>query len=148
MKRRIVALGSKRRLASCTVSLMVLSLLIVVFTAVFTAPALAAAIKSVQNGSATFGAGSTSTTATLSPAVDLSRSFLVFNLRASAADPDHGTVSGQITNGTTVTFQRVGSTGSVTIEWYVAEFASGVSVQRGDERHEPEPELQHRAQRQ
>src|SRR6185369_12135873 len=39
--------------------------------------------------------------------------------------------SGQLTNATTVTFARSGTSGAVTIKWYVAEFTSGVSVQRG-----------------
>ncbi len=33
--------------------------------------------------------------------------------------------------GNQVVFERAGTNGAVTVEWYVAEFATGVTVQRG-----------------
>ena len=94
--------------------------------------AAAASLKGVQRGTATIAGGSASVTATLSPAVDTTKAFLVFGVSENTGNPADGQVSGQITNSTTVTFQRVGTDGhAVTMSWYVAEFASGVTVQRG-----------------
>jgi len=90
-----------------------------------------AVLKSVQTGTATIASTSASTTATLSPAVDTTKAFLVFGVSENNANPQYGQISGQITNSTTVTFQRDAATGAVTVKWYVAEFTSGVTVQRG-----------------
>ncbi len=92
-------------------------------------PSLVEAAK-VQSGSATIADGNTSTTATVT-AVDLSKSFLVFSLTGSDTNPNNLQVSGQITATTTLTFTRVGTSGAVSINWYVAEFTSGATVQRG-----------------
>jgi hypothetical protein len=93
--------------------------------------ARAAPIKSVQTGTVTLAAGSTSVTATLSPAVDTTRSFLVFGVSEDVGPPVDGQVSGQITDSTTLTFQRNGTATAITIKWYVAEFLSRVRVLRG-----------------
>ena len=89
----------------------------------------------VRSGSATIADGSSSTTGTISPALgDIANAFVVFGIRLDNADPENTQVTGQITNTTTVTFERDpdnGTTGDVIIEWYVTEFTSGVSVQRG-----------------
>ena len=86
----------------------------------------------VQSGTLTLAGGSSSATATIS-AVDPSRSFLTYSLRGNSSTPSDFTINGVLTNSTTLTFSRVGTTGSVTIEWSVVEFASGVTVQRGTE---------------
>ena len=95
----------------------------------------AAQLKRVQASSFTMVGGSTSTTATLSPAIDPTRSFLVFGVEESGATPgtpQNGQISGQITNATTLTFQRVaGNVGDIRVTWWVAEFTSGVRVLRG-----------------
>ena len=93
-------------------------------------PCSAAVLKSVQSNTAVLGTGSTSNVVPIS-AVDLTKSFLVFSLRHGIADPIGSQVTGQITSPTSITFQRVGTTGAVTIEWSVVEFAAGVTVQRG-----------------
>ena len=91
----------------------------------------AASLKGVQRGTTTIAGGSAVATATLSPAVDTTKAFLVFGVSENTSSPTDGQVSGQITNSTTVTFRRDGSAGAVTMNWYVAEFTSGVTVQRG-----------------
>jgi hypothetical protein len=91
----------------------------------------AAQLNRIHSGSVTLPDGNTAITDTLSPAVDTTKSFLVFSLTADNNRPDSVQVTGQITNATTVTFERIGSTGPVTIQWYVAEFLNGVDVQRG-----------------
>jgi hypothetical protein len=93
--------------------------------------ARAAQLKSVQTGTATISGGSPTATGTLSPAVDTTKAFLVFGVTLNSGSPNDGQVSGQITNGTTVTFQRIGTTGVITVKWYVVKFLSGVTVQRG-----------------
>ena len=97
-------------------------------------PVQAATIQSVQNGSVVLPGGSTfvQVTAPAFNPVTLNRSFLVFNMRNNQAAPPNGLVMGQIIGGgATLDFRRTGTSGSVTIEWYVAEFSSGVNVQRG-----------------
>jgi len=88
-------------------------------------------VKSVQNGQASLGLAATSVTAALSPGVNLSAAFLVFGIQCDCNTTGAGQVSGQITSPTTVTFRREAPGAVVTIEWYVAEFLWGVSVQRG-----------------
>ncbi|MEW6684353.1 MAG: hypothetical protein AB1451_15760, partial [Nitrospirota bacterium] len=84
----------------------------------------------VQTGTATIAAGATSTTATIGTVVP-AQSILWFEVSHNEASPNSGSISGQITNGTTLTFQRQGTTGAVAIRYHVAYFSSGVTVQRG-----------------
>jgi hypothetical protein len=86
----------------------------------------------VQNGLATLAAGDAMANVTITSVVT-SKSFLVFSTRFNDANPGMSQVSGRILDSTTLRFQRVVSTGTpaITTEWYVAEFPSGVSVQRG-----------------
>jgi len=121
--------GRRARTAGMLGGLVTLALL------VLNSSAQAASIKAVQYGTATLAASSPTVTATLSPAVDLNRSFLAFSVSEDTASPEFGQVSGQITNGTTLTFSRVAAFGApaITVKWYVAEFQSGVFVQRGSQ---------------
>ena len=93
--------------------------------------------RTVQSGTATIAANNPSTTATLSPALaDTAKAFLVFSMSVDDNRPEYTQVRGQITNTTTLTFQRDNTGGigaAVTIEWYVVEFATGVTVKRGSE---------------
>lgn len=84
----------------------------------------------VQSGTASIADGSATTTATIT-AVDLDTSFLVFSLTGSDANPNNIQVTGRITNSTTLTFARIGTSGAMSIAWYVAEFTTGATVQRG-----------------
>ena len=86
--------------------------------------------QTVQSGTATIGGGSASTTATIT-AVAMGRAFLVFSTTLNDSNPLNTEVRGEITDPTTVTFTRFGTTGAVTIKWSVVEYASGVTVQRG-----------------
>ena len=87
-----------------------------------------AAIKLHQTGTHSLTGSSGTETIT---AVDRTKSFLVFSTRIDSARPDEQVVSGQLTADTTITFVRTSSTGTVEIRWFVVEFSSGVSVQRG-----------------
>ena len=105
-------------------------------------PVRAATIQSVQNGSVVLPGGSTFVQVTASQfnPVTLANSFLVFNMRHNQAASANGMVTGQIIGGgATLDFRRTGTSGSVTIEWYVAEFSSGVTVQRGPVHLQPRP---------
>ena len=88
--------------------------------------------KSIQTGTTTIAAGSASNTATIT-SVDTTKAFLVFGVSEGNINPQFGQISGQITNATTLTFTRAtaASSPAVTVKWYVAEFSSGVTVQRG-----------------
>jgi hypothetical protein len=92
--------------------------------------AAAAQLMSLQSGTVTVSGGVASVV-TLPTAVNMTKAFVVFGTTESTADPLDGQVSGQLTTPTTVTFRQAGGTASVTVKYYVAEFASGVSVQRG-----------------
>ncbi len=97
-------------------------------TILCTAPAGAATLNSVQSGTTTITGGSKTVTIT---SVDTSKAFLVFGVNVTEQEPSKAQISGQITNATTLTFERVVSGNTVTITWQVVEFTSGVSVQRG-----------------
>ncbi len=94
------------------------------------ATALAAPLHQVQSGRASILSGQVSTTVSIA-AVDLSKSFLVFGVNGSAVNPRDIQVSGQIAGPTTLSFARAGTAGTLNLQWYVAEFRSGVRVQRG-----------------
>ncbi len=64
-------------------------------------------------------------------AVDPSKAFLVFGVNGSAVNPRDIQVSGQIAGPGTLSFARAGTAGTLSVQWYVAEFRSGVGVQRG-----------------
>ena len=87
-------------------------------------------LDDIQKGTATLTPGSSTVTATIA-AVDPTRAFLTYTIRGSDNSPDDITVTGELTNATTVTFAREGISGTVNIEWSVVEFVSGVTVQRG-----------------
>jgi Peptidase family C25/Propeptide_C25/Concanavalin A-like lectin/glucanases superfamily/Domain of unknown function (DUF2341) len=88
-----------------------------------------AVLKSVQSGTTTLTGGTATATIT---AVDTTKAFLVFGI----SEPTQTSgwdylITGEITNATTLTFTRKGANKTATVYWYVAEFTSGVSVQRG-----------------
>ena len=61
----------------------------------------------------------------------------MFGTSLSITKNDDAQLSGQISTATTLTFERHKDDGQITVEWYVAEFQSGVAVQRGQERMDP-----------
>ena len=87
-------------------------------------------LDNVQSGATTISHFTSSTSVTIA-AVDMSKSFLTFSVRENSASAANMWVTGELVNPTTVTFQREGNSGAVSIEWSVVEFSSGVSVQRG-----------------
>jgi len=65
--------------------------------------------------------------------VEANKSFVVFGTRTNTDDPDETQVAGDFTPGRNdqLTFSRNGTLSSATVQWYVVEFANGVTVQRG-----------------
>ncbi len=110
----------------------VLAAVVLFLTLVVSSRIDAAQLRSLQSGSATIANGGPLTTAALSPSVTASQAFLVFSISENANTPADALVSGRLAGaGNQITFERVGTSGAITIQWYVAEFASGVTVQRG-----------------
>jgi hypothetical protein len=91
----------------------------------------AALVKSVQSGTATSSANGTITVPITN--VDPAKSFLVFQTRHNLNRPVGSMIRGRIdATGDNLEFTRVtDETSTMTIQWYVVEFLSGVSVQRG-----------------
>ncbi len=85
-----------------------------------------------QAGTTTVAAGNTTQTVTIA-GVDLEQSFLVFTSRIDDDSPTNFHVGGELTNSTTITFERTGTANNMTISWEVFEFDGGVFVQRGSE---------------
>ena len=91
-----------------------------------------AIIKRVLSGSEAFTGTSLDVTI---DAVDLEKSFLVFSQSVDSPNPGEFQVKGNLTDSTTVRFERTTAGSIVFVEWYVAEFESGVFVQRDDNDH-------------
>lgn len=92
----------------------------------------AAVIQSVQRGTATFVSGQNTLPVVLT-AVDTTRTIVWGGGRINISDPNASRVGFQLSGGTTLNLQRLGSPAYATVvEWEAIEFASGVSVQRRD----------------
>lgn len=88
-----------------------------------------AMLKSVQHG--TSNMTSTSLTITIS-SVTLANSILFFSFAASSTNAADNNAACNLSTSTTITCSRAAATSSwVDVNWYVAEFVSGVTVQRG-----------------
>jgi hypothetical protein len=90
----------------------------------------------VQSGTTSLLGTATSTTATLTPAVDVTKTFVLASYRIAGSGPDIGAnmVRAELTNSTTITFTRdiSGSPDDITeISWQAIELKEGSSVQRG-----------------
>ena len=97
------------------------------------APSFAATVRSLQSGTATSSANGT-LTVTIA-AVDTTKAALFFETRHNSNRPVASTVRGKLSSSTTIDFVRVTNeapAASIVIQWYVVEWASGVSVQRGE----------------
>ena len=106
--------------------------LVFILSSVFHAQeANAAAISEVKTGSGTIADTSSSATLTISPALtDITKTILFSQATAgSDANPNNTVVRCTLTNTTTITCDRDGTAGTVTIYWQTAEFSSGVTVQ-------------------
>jgi hypothetical protein len=87
----------------------------------------------VQTGATVIKSGSNAQSVTLD-ALQLDRAFLVFGARLDSTVPSVSEVTGQLVSGTSATFRRMSNANSapdIPIVYHVAEFASGVHVQRG-----------------
>lgn len=100
----------------------------------------------VQSGTATIARSGTSVTATLNPAVDTTRTFLVFTSDGGSAV--NGVESryltrGEITDATTLTFTRArrrnAANGQVNIAWFAVRMTDGTTVQSGTTTNTPDP---------
>lgn len=96
-------------------------------------PAKATAIKLVQAGTVTMSTATTTSTVTLGTTLtDTAKSFLIFSSTVNSNNAAAQIIDGRITNATTLTFERDATgTVSASIKWQVAEFNTGVAVQRG-----------------
>jgi hypothetical protein len=93
-----------------------------------------AVVSLVQTGTTTIAAGDPSEPVTIPTTLtDLSKTFLWFHLSPSITTPSNAQVTGRIDSTTQMTFQSsAGATAAArTVRWFLAEFSSGVSVQRG-----------------
>ncbi len=109
-------------------------LLLAVSVAVLFVPhaASAAALQQMQSGTVVNTANGTQTVTISS--VDITKSFLIFQTRSSGDRPVNATVRGRLASATTIEFVRSTNEGAplaIDIQWYVATFGSGVTVQRG-----------------
>jgi hypothetical protein len=95
--------------------------------------ARAAVVSSVQTGTAVSSADGTLTVPI--SAVDPTRSVLFFQIGNDSTRPPASMLLGRLASATTLEFVRPTNEATpapITIRWYVAEFASGVRVQRGE----------------
>lgn len=100
-------------------------------TLVLAVDAGAAPIKSVQSGTAV-SSGNGTVTVTINP-VDMTKSFVIFQTRHNSNRPPGSMIRGRIATASSLEFVRVtNETTTMTIQWYVVEFSSGVKVQRGE----------------
>lgn len=91
-------------------------------------------INSVQRGSALIASADTSDTVTLDSTVDTSKSILFYSATMEeGSNPGQERVIGYLTDGDTITFTKQSSGLDINVYYYVAEFSSGVYVQRGQE---------------
>lgn len=85
----------------------------------------------LQSGTAAIASGGTINTVTVT-SVNTAKSILFFSYTINDATPGGGNIAGELLDSTTLRFIR--NTGAATvpqIRWYLAEFESGVNVQRG-----------------
>ena len=88
---------------------------------------------SVQSGLTTINNGSATATAAIT-AVDTAKTFVVFTRRAAAVTAGRDgryQVRGELTNATTLTFTRSGTSDVLEIAWFAVTLNDGTTVQRG-----------------
>ena len=113
-----------RRLAVCAV----------LFACVPAAQVHAAVVQQVQSGTLTIS-GATSTTPVTISSIDTTKSVLIFQTRSNSTEAGTSEVRGRLASSTSIEFVRVTDNtpaAAVDIQWYLATFASGVFVQRGE----------------
>lgn len=89
-----------------------------------------AQLFAVRSGSGIIADLASSATLGLSPAVaDVGKALLVFQATSSDANPTSASVRCYLGSASQIACDRVGTAGVVNVQWYVAEFTSGVAVQ-------------------
>jgi hypothetical protein len=106
--------------------------LVLAFGVLWSPSARTAVIKNVQSGTVTMSGASTAVTVTIT-SVNTARAFvtcdfLVGNNNSPAASQR---VTCELTGATTLTITNGAADGQEVVRWYVVEFLSGVTVQRG-----------------
>ncbi len=96
-----------------------------------------AVVKAVQSGTTSIDSnGGTNTITVPITSVNTASSFLIFQTRHNGNRPVNSMIRGRIASATTLEFVRVSNEAApgvpINIQWYVAEFSSGVNVQRGE----------------
>lgn len=89
-----------------------------------------ALVRSIQRGSSTLAIGATTLDVGIN-AVDLAKSFLVFESSTNDADPGDFNITGTLTSASNIRFERAGTGNLSLINWKVVEFWGDVNVQRG-----------------
>lgn len=102
-------------------------LLLLAFGLAWSLPAGAAVIKNVQSGTITMSPAVRTVTIT---SVNTARTFVVCQQLTNDSHEDMR-VTCALTNATTLTITITTADSQVTVSWYVVEFLSGVTVQRG-----------------
>jgi hypothetical protein len=134
------AVQARRRAAARSVSRLALLAISFLLSAMTVVPLIAqesealdpVVLKGVQSGTATLSPGSSAVTVPIT-AVDPAKAFLVFGVEEDSNWPGNGEVTGRLSGGSAVVFERTETGDTVAIRWQVAEFRSGVRVQRGSE---------------
>jgi hypothetical protein len=89
----------------------------------------------VQSGNIT-GWATASTTDSLSPTVDLNKSWLIYSYKTSFGDDDEmaeNMVRGRITANNELTFDRDDTGSTIDLTWYLVEFTNNTAVQHSSE---------------
>ena len=132
------AVQARRRAATRSLSRLALLATSFLLSAVTVVPLIAqesqaldpVVLEGVQSGTATLSPGSSSVSVPIT-AVDPAKAFLVFGVEEDSNYPGNSEVSGRLSGGNAVVFERTETGDTVAIRWQVAEFQSGVRVQRG-----------------
>ena len=95
--------------------------------------ASAAICQQVQSGTAVNNANGIQTITISS--IDTTKSILIFQARSNSNRPVGSEVRGRLASATTIQFERAtdeATPAAINLQWYVATFGSGVTVQRGE----------------
>lgn len=101
-----------------------------------------AVLKSLQTGTITMSGASVTATIT---AVDTTKAWLVYTYNSAngtGTNIGQKLVSGQITNATTLTFDRNNTGQTMNLTWYLVQFTDATTVQRGSAAFNPATQTQ------
>lgn len=87
-------------------------------------------LKQIEAGTANFGTGDSTVTVTLATTLtDTGKTWLFYNSRCNSASPDNFSILGRVLSTTQIQFERSGTGTAAVVEYSVAEFTQGISVQ-------------------